>query len=469
MVTKSVSALTSSIELFDDIYVTNLGEKSNKALIDQLKKLPEIEFIEPVQKYHSLSNDVQYPYQWSLSNTGQDGGNHGADIKHAPLQKLLKQLNLNETLIAVIDTGVDSSLADLKEKVRTDLGKNFVGRNNDANDDHGHGTHVSGIIAANMENGYSMAGIHPNAKILPVKVLDASGEGETDQIALGIIYAADQGAKVINLSLGGGYSRTIEYALRYAAAKNVTIVAASGNDGGGDVSYPASSKYAIAVGATNRLDIVADYSSYGKELALVAPGTDIPSLLPDGNVTYMSGTSMAAPHVAAVAGLLLSQNPKLKPNEIKKILLDTADDVAFEETDNKYKEECYNEYYEVIPCSEQPGHDFVSGGGRLNAFSAVSAVELQLKVNTLKDNNNTVTGTAKKGSLIEVKKGKVVLGKAKTDSNGKFTAKINKVQRRRQPASRNRIRCGRNSEDVVKDHCGKRDTPIGAKGKCREQ
>lgn len=425
--TKNVSALTSSIVLFDDVYVTNLDDEPNKALIDKLKKLPEIEFVEPVQKYHALTKDVQYPYQWSLDNTGQEGGKRGGDIGHTSLQKLLKQGDLKETLIAVIDTGVDGSLADLKDKVHADLGKNFVGRNNDANDDHGHGTHVSGIIAANMDNGYSMAGIHPNAKILPVKVLDGSGEGDTDQIALGIIYAADQGAKVINLSLGGGYSRTIEYALQYAAAKNVTIIAASGNDGMEEMSYPASSQYAIAVGATNRLDIVADYSSYGDELALVAPGSDIPSLLPDGNVTYMSGTSMATPHVSAVAGLLLSQNPKLKPKEIKKILLDTANDVAFKGTDNR-DVECYNDDYEVIPCIQQPGKDFVSGGGRLNAFSAVSAVELQLKVNTLKDNNNTVTGTAKKGSIIEVKKGKKVLGKAKADTNGKFTAKINQVQ-----------------------------------------
>jgi cell wall-associated protease len=400
--------------------VTNLDNGSQKALIDKLKKLPEVEFIEPVRKYHALS-DVQYPHQWSLSNTGQDGGIQGADINHLPLQKFLKQQDLKETLIAVVDTGVDSSLADLKGKVRTDLGRNFVARNNDANDDEGHGTHVTGIIAANIDNGYSMAGIHPNAKILPVKVLNEFGEGETDQVALGIIYAADQGAKVINLSLGGYYSRTIEYALQYAAAKNVTIVAASGNEGSGELSYPASSKHAIAVGSTNRLDIVADYSNFGEELALVAPGSEIPSLLPDGNVTYLSGTSMATPHVTAVAGLLLSQNPKLKPKDIKKILLDTADDVTFVGTDNKNME-CYNSEYETIPCNE-------SGGGRLNAFSAVSSVELQLKVNTLKDNHNTVTGTAKKGSLIEVKNGKVLLGKAKVDANGKFTAKINKVQR----------------------------------------
>ncbi|MDY0407106.1 S8 family serine peptidase [Virgibacillus sp. 179-BFC.A HS] len=426
--TKSVKAVQSSNKLFNDMYVTNLGDQSTSALVDKLKKLKEVEYVEPVRKYHALSNDVQYDYQWSLKNTGQEGGKKGADVKQTALQKLIDQRNLKETLIAVVDTGVDSSLADLKGKIRTDLGKNFIDKNDDATDDEGHGTHVSSIIAANAGNGYSMTGLNPKAKILPVKVLDEYGDGDTEQIALGIKYAADSGAKVINLSLGGWYSRTIEYAMEYAASKNVTIVAASGNDGMDEISYPASSKYAIAVGATNRLDIVADYSSFGDELALVAPGSDIPSLLPNGNVTYMSGTSMATPHVTGTVGLLLSANPKLKPNQIKKTLTETADNVAFDEKDNKYME-CYDEEGDIVPCKQQPGYDYVSGAGRLSAFSALSAIDLQLKVNTLKDNMNTVTGTAKKGTIIEVKNGKQVLGKATADKNGKFTVKIKKVQR----------------------------------------
>ncbi|MDY0395069.1 S8 family peptidase [Virgibacillus halophilus] len=320
----------------------------------------------------------------------------GADVKQESLQKLLKGQKLPKTLIAITDTGVDSSLADLKGKVRTDLGKNFVANNNDASDDEGHGTHVSAIIAANAGNGYSMAGVNQSAEILPVKVLDAYGEGETEQIALGIIYAVNKGAKVINLSLGGPYSRTIEHAMKYAANKNVTIVAASGNDGSEEIDYPASSRYAIAVGATNKLDITSDYSNFGKELALVAPGSDIPSLLPNGNVTYMSGTSMAAPHVTAVAGMLLAKDRKLKPAQIKHLLTNTADDIAMEEQDNKYLE-CYNDDYEIVPCSQQPGYDYASGWGRLNAFSAVSALDLRMNVSKLKDNMISLTGSAKKG------------------------------------------------------------------------
>lgn len=426
---KSVSALKTSSTSFKDMYVAKADNQSPNTLAKKLNKLPDVEFAEPVKQYHVLSQDVQYPYQWSLNNTGQEGGKHGADVKNTPLQSLVNQRNLKQPLIAVVDTGVDSSLADLKGNVRTDKGKNFIARNSDANDDEGHGTHVSGIIAATADNGYSMSGLNAKAKILPVKVLDASGEGDTDQIALGIKYAVDQGAKVINLSLGGDYSRTIEYVLKYAASKNVTIVAASGNDFMDEISYPASSRYTIAVGATNRLDLVADYSDYGEGLDLVAPGSDIPSLLPNGNVTYMSGTSMAVPHVAAVAGLLLSENSNLKPNDIKKILTETADDVAFKETDNRYGDECYDEEDDPVPCKKIPGYDPVSGWGRLNAFSAVSAVDLNVKVNTIKDNQNIVTGTAKKGTLIQVKKGKQLLGTSKAASNGKFTVKINKVQK----------------------------------------
>lgn len=151
-------------------------------------------------------------------------------------------------------------------------------------------------------------------------MLDSAGSGDTEQIALGIKYAADKGAKVINLSLGGGYSRVLEFALKYAADKNVLIAAASGNDGENALSYPASSKYVMSVGATNRMDMTADFSNYGKGLDISAPGSDIPSLVPNGNVTYMSGTSMATPYAAAAAGLLFAQNPKLKRTEVEDML-----------------------------------------------------------------------------------------------------------------------------------------------------
>ena len=427
----TLSTLKKKEPLFDDMYVVELDnqEKMSMTALSNIEKLPEVEYIEKVTTYKALSNDIQSPYQWSLNNLGGEEGIKGADIDNEKLQNLIKKRTLKDTLVAVVDTGVDNTLADLEDAVRMDIGKNFINKNASALDDNGHGTHVSGVIAAKSNNGYSMQGINPSAKIMPVKVLDSYGSGDMEKIALGIKYAADHGAKVINLSLGGGYSRTIEFALKYASEKNVMIVAASGNDGVEEMSYPSTSKYVISVGATNALDLVSDYSSYGAKLDIVAPGTAIPSLVPNGNVTYMDGTSMATPHVAAVTALLVSQNPLLKLSDVKEILHETSEYVAFKEEDNvdpySELEDLYAEEEDLLPVIELPiGKDLVSGYGRLNAFSALSKVDLKAKVNPIIDTQTKITGSAKKGSTIEVKNGKKTLGKTTASANGSFSIKI---------------------------------------------
>ncbi|MEC1543218.1 peptidase S8 [Bacillus halotolerans] len=432
---KDISNVNKAKKLFDNLYSFELPKdqkqsgtytasaKRVKSAAATLSKMSNVEFAEPVQEYKSLSNDVQYSYQWPLRNNGENGGIKNADVKYEPASTLLSKRKLNDTLIAVVDTGVDSTLADLKGKVRTDLGHNFVGRNNNAMDDQGHGTHVAGIIAAQSDNGYSMTGLNAKAKIIPVKVLDSTGSGDTEQIALGIKYAADKGAKVINLSLGGGYSRVLEFALKYAADKNVLIAAASGNDGANSLSYPASSKYVMSVGATNRMDMTADFSNYGKGLDISAPGSDIPSLVPNGNVTYMSGTSMATPYAAAAAGLLFAQNPKLKRTEAEDILKKTADDISFESADGE-EEEMYDDNGDPIEIPRIPGVDWHSGYGRLNVMQAVSAVDLQVKVNKLESTQTAVRGKAKEGTLIEVMSGKKKLGSAKAGKDGTFKVSI---------------------------------------------
>ena len=429
----TLSTVKKQEPLFEDMYVVELDnqEKMGMTALSNIEKLPEVEYIEKVTTYKALSNDIQSPYQWSLNNLGGEEGIKGADIDNEKLQNLIKKRTLKDTLVAVVDTGVDNTLADLEDAVRMDIGKNFINKNASALDDNGHGTHVSGVIAAKSNNGYSMQGINPSAKIMPVKVLDSYGSGDMEKIALGIKYAADHGAKVINLSLGGGYSRTIEFALKYASEKNVMIVAASGNDGVEEMSYPSTSKYVISVGATNALDLVSDYSSYGAKLDIVAPGTAIPSLVPNGNVTYMDGTSMATPHVAAVTALLVSQNPLLKLSDVKEILHETSEYVAFKEEDNvdpySELEDLYadEEITDVLPVIELPvGKDLVSGYGRLNAFSALSKVDLKAKVNPIIDTQTKITGSAKKGSTIEVKNGKKTLGKTTASANGSFSIKI---------------------------------------------
>ncbi|UXH43348.1 cell wall-binding repeat-containing protein [Rossellomorea vietnamensis] len=373
---ESVSPLKSKDAFFSNMYVVEgkASAASVQAASKEISQLDEVEFVEPVQQYKALSTDAQYPYQWSLDNKGDNGGTPDADIQYEELQELLKDKTLKDTVIAVVDTGVDHTLADLSNVVLKEDGYNFVGRNSDAMDDHGHGTHVSGIIAAEANNHYSMAGINPHAKILPVKVLDASGSGDTEQIAYGIKYAVDHGAQVINLSLGGSYSRVIEYALKYAHDHGVTVVAATGNDGMEGISYPGSSKYVVSVGATNNMDLVSDYSNFGNGIDLVAPGTDIPSLVPDGNVTYMSGTSMATPHVAAVAGLLLSQDAGLTPAQVERVLTRTALDISFSEEDNPGDGYYYEDEYPYPAEMVLPGYDTVSGWGRLDALGAVTGI-----------------------------------------------------------------------------------------------
>ncbi|MDL0437633.1 Ig-like domain-containing protein [Niallia sp. SS-2023] len=439
---ETIQGLNNSDKIADDLYVIDLGSEvkdnsystqQKNSIVNSVKKSSAVEYVEQIQTYKALgktTNDVSNPYQWSLSNTGQTQGTSGADIQFGPLHSLLNVAKPSETVIAVIDTGVDSTLADLSSNVLASEGYNYIGNNNNALDDNGHGTHVSGIIAAGMDNGYSISGVHANAKILPVKVLDASGSGDTEQIAKGIKYAVDKGAKVINMSLGGPYSRTLEYMMQYAYNHNVTIVAATGNDGMEEVGYPASSKYATSVGATNDMDIVSDYSNYGIGTDLVAPGTNIPSLVPNGNVTYYSGTSMATPHVAAAAGLLLSVNSSLKPVQVEKILTETAKNIAFEEQDNPYK---FEDIVEVITedgeiiyeegDSLPPGYDYVSGWGRLDVYGAYSTALLKATVADVYNSSYALKGTAESGTAVSVKIGKDVK-KATADKNGNYAIEI---------------------------------------------
>lgn len=417
------------MDLGKEIQAKSFSTKEKASLVNSIKNNPAVEFVEPVKTYQALATtkDVSNNYQWSLKNSGQTSGNKGADIQYESLYKLQKVIKPKETLIAVVDTGVDSTLADLKNTVKTQSGYNYVSNTKDATDDNGHGTHVSGIIAASVDNNYSIAGIHTKAKILPVKVLDATGAGDNEQIAKGIKYAVDKGAKVINLSLGGDYSRVLEYMLQYANKHNVTVIAASGNESSSMLSYPASSKYVTSVGATNDFDLVSDYSNYGEGLDLVAPGTNIPSLVPNGNVTYYSGTSMAAPHVAAVAGLMLSINPNLKPADVEKTLISTTKNVAFTETDGNVAPE--DSYLDLLDYEDEeteqlaPGYDLVSAWGRLNAFSAVSSVKLNAKVNTVYNSTKAIKGTAEKGTTVSIKIGKTTK-KAVTDSKGNYKLEI---------------------------------------------
>jgi Zn-dependent metalloprotease/subtilisin family serine protease len=385
-------------------YVVSLNNPTvvNK-VIKELEKMKDVAYAEPNYQVHASAIDVQYPQQWSLENEGQTGGIPGADINYKGAVSQLKGKTLPETVIAVLDTGVNYELTDFKNVVDTEHDFDFINGDNDAMDDHFHGTHVSGIIAAASNNGYSMTGINSHAKILPIKVLDSEGSGTVESVALGIGHAVDMGAKVINLSLGmDNFSKTIDEMLKYAYENGVTVIAAAGNDGKGGMEYPASSKYAIAVGATDNNDQLARFSNYGPKLEIVAPGVLIPSLTPYGEVELASGTSMAAPHVSAVAGLVYSLKNNVSPSEVRQLFRDNSVDLGEE------------------------GFDIYYGYGRLDAAKVISALtELPMpKVNNIDDNDKEVTGTAQSGLEIIVNKGSSLLGKATVDSKGNFTVSI---------------------------------------------
>ena len=321
------------------------------SIIEGLNRLPEVKYAEPNYIFRLADKDIFYRYHWSLENTGQEGGKVGADINYLGLRRQLQGVDLPKTMIAVLDTGVNYHFADFVDHVRTDIDWDFINDDDDAMDDHNHGTHVTGTIVATSDNGFSMTGINSHATILPIKVLCANGEGTADGLAQGIKYAVEKGARVINLSLGTDrVSSVVEEALAFATQHNVLVVAAAGNDGRGGLNFPASSEHVFSVGATDNQDRRASFSNYGHGLDVMAPGVGILSLVLNGNVMYADGTSMAAPHVAALAGIVFSRAPVLTGAEVANIIRDGCVDLG------------------------EPGYDFEYGFGRVDAVKILAGV-----------------------------------------------------------------------------------------------
>ncbi|HEU4964506.1 MAG TPA: S8 family serine peptidase [Bacilli bacterium] len=237
--------------------------------------------------------------------------------------------------VAVVDTGVD--LAHPEFKGQLVQGVNFVAGTDNPQDDNGHGTHVSGIIAARTNNLEGIAGLDWAGKIMPVKTMASDGSGSVVDISDGVRWAVDHGARVINMSLGEyNDSDYLHDAIKYAYDKGAVIVSAMGNDGIDTPSYPAAYPEVIAVAANDETTESALFSNWGPHTSVSAPGVSIPSTYPGKRYVAMSGTSMATPHVAGVAALLLSINPDLTPKDVRHILESTADDLGPEGKDEYY-------------------------------------------------------------------------------------------------------------------------------------
>lgn len=226
--------------------------------------------------------------------------------------------------VAVVDTGVDYRHEDLDDG-RVIRGGNFIENNDDPMDDMGHGTHVAGTIAAAADNGKGVAGVAYKTQIIGIRVLGRDGSGTVEGIANGITRAVEKGARVINLSLGGpASSQVLEDAIKAAMDRGVIVVAAAGNDGSPDNTYPAAYPNVLAVGATDQNDRRASFSNYGQFVKVAAPGVDILSTT-EGDYRNHSGTSMASPHVAGAVAVLLAKKPSLTQAEVTKLLQDTGD------------------------------------------------------------------------------------------------------------------------------------------------
>jgi subtilisin family serine protease len=253
-------------------------------------------------------------------------------------------------VIAVLDTGTTVGHEDL-------VGTSFVApfdeltRKADAVDDNGHGTHVTGTIAAQTNNAVGIAGMAPGVSIMPVKVLDQFGSGGLGAILDGIDYARVHGADVINMSLGGHLepddAAWVQPTINAAYAAGITIVASAGNSGSGAVSYPCAFVHVICVGATDNADAHADFSNTNAYVDVSAPGVDIVSTVPHGYATF-DGTSISAPHVAALAGLIRSAHPGETVDQVETTILSTAVDLG------------------------SPGRDITFGVGRIDAGAAVN-------------------------------------------------------------------------------------------------
>jgi len=303
------------------------------AMVAEYQRDPAIAYAEPNRIYRvsDFPNDTDFSKQWALHNTGQTGGEPDADIDAPEAWDIEK--GKPATLIAIVDTGVDYNHPDLAGgRVRTDIDKDFINNDDDAMDDHGHGTYCAGIAAADTNNARGIAGVCQGCRILPVKVLSSDGEGTAETVAQGIQYAAQAGAQIVSMSLGYasdcGCSQTVARTINYAFERGSLLIAASGNDSDQNrTSYPASSPRVMAVGATDHNDQEADFSNRDSYLDVLAPGKDVYSLDLDGGYRTASGTSAATPHVSGVAGLVWSTRPTLSNVQVWWILYQSAEDL----------------------------------------------------------------------------------------------------------------------------------------------
>ena len=292
-----------------EIWVVDVPERYDRAFIsdsdgmlfagdttfDSDVELVEQDFVVSVH-FAIPPNDPDYDRQWALP--------------HIQAEQAWREMgDLQPITVAVIDTGVCMSHEDLEGRVLSG-GYDFVDNDDDPEDVFGHGCSVAGIIAANTDNAIGIAGFAPNSSILPVRVLGPSGSGSMADVAAGIVYAADNGADIINLSLGSMVgSQVTKDAVEYAMDKGVTVIASAGNSGGSLPGYPARYEGVVAVGAIDSNGARSSFSNKGGDIW--APGRDVHTIYLDNGYKALNGTSFSAPYVAAMAAVLQGMGEQL--------------------------------------------------------------------------------------------------------------------------------------------------------------
>jgi len=356
----------------------------------ELRAHPDIERVEPDhvgqavglgEAQEIVPNDTYFDQQWAFRNRGQNLFGHdfkpGADIKATQAWEITR--GDSRILVAVLDTGIAYDHPDFAGRIWSNPGEiagngidddqngyvddtrgwNFAYSNNDPKDDFGHGTAVASVLGAVADNERGVAGLDWHSKIMPLKGLDSNGAGLYSWWDLALYYAANNGARVINMSVAAMNPDVfLQTALQYAHASGCFIVAAMGNNGQEFRYYPAGYDESVfAVGATSYTDARAGFSTYGAHIDVAAPGVLIYSLSRDPSydaILVVGGTSLAAPMVSGLASLLLAQDPTRSPEALSQIIRASAEDLV------------------GLPFEDTLGFDIYMGSGRINAFRALS-------------------------------------------------------------------------------------------------
>jgi subtilisin family serine protease len=328
--------------------VVDVPEESSDAIIESLRRTGLYDYVERDYYAHTATtpNDPLYGSQWHLPQ-----------IK-AP-QAWALTTGAASVVIAVIDSGVDTTHPDLSSKLLP--GWNFVSNTATIVDYVGHGTAVSGTVAAASNNSLGVSGVNWSSMIMPLVVVDSNDYASYSNIAAAIQYAADHGARVINLSVGGSSpSSTLQNAVNYAWSKGLVLFASAMNNSTSTPYYPAACSNVVAVSATDNNDNLAGFSNYGSWITLAAPGTNILTTTVGGGTGYWYGTSFSSPIAAGVAALALAVNPALTNSALVTLMEQNTDDIG------------------------APGFDTSFGWGRVNAYKTVTAAQAGLSPVTVR-------------------------------------------------------------------------------------